>query len=190
MNPILNEINQQYLQIQDYIDPLPGYLDQLAEQERAEYLKKSGEALQTYHLALDKLRISVARLSPHEIIEGYTQGCRLLQRNLSGYMGEQFKQAYVPIMITAIRSEHTHTAWLFLQVLAEQLGVGAASIVTEALNSEAIGIREKALLITEQLSLIEAIPKLQKMRQDPVEEIASLAEQVLQSLRSEGANRS
>jgi hypothetical protein len=182
MNHALNEVNRLYLEIQNSIDPAPGYLDQLTAQERAAYMQRLDAAKQIYHLALDKLRAVVSQLSLDEMIEGYTYGCRLLQRSLSGYMGRQFNVAYIPLMITSIRAGHVHTAETFLQVLADQLGKAAAPIVIESLDSQAPGIRQKALLVIEQLHLVEALPKVQALIRDPVKETALLAKQVLQRL--------
>lgn len=184
MNPILNEINELYLQVQNYIDPLPEYLTKLTEQERLDYAGMRDESSQIYNLALDKLRGVAPSLSPNEIIEGYTQGCRLLRRSLGGYMCHLFDRAYIPIMIQAIMNEESRTAWMFLQTLADQLGKEVAPLVLRSLDSKSELLREAALSVTGRLELVEAIPKVQVMTKDSDLEISSLAKSILDSLES------
>jgi HEAT repeat protein len=183
MNTVLSNINGLFYRVQDYIDPISD-LHQLTEQELSAYLQMREQASRDYNVGLEQLRAVVPTLSVSEIVEGYTEGCRLLQRGLSGYMSHYFNPAYVPIMKAAIDDHQWHTACIFLQALADHLGSNAAPTIIEALDSPSAAIREKALLIADQLELLEALPKVQRLIHDPVTDLASLAEETQHNLQN------
>jgi len=179
MNPKLKEVNDLYLQIQDYIDPTVEYLAGLTEEQRLELESNADEHLRLYEIAIEKYREVAPALSPDEIIEGYKQGCRLLQRTLSGHMCYAFDKVYIPIMIQAVRNDEAHTAYLFVQSLADHLGKEIAPLVIEALDSESALTRERALAVVRQLELVEALPTVRGMVNDPYLEISYLAKDIL-----------
>lgn len=187
MNPALNEINDMYLPIQQYVVPLPEDFEQMQRLDPVEGGRMAEEASAIYRTGLDQFRVVFATLSVEEIIEGYLQGCRLLQSHLCGEMSTHFNRAYIPVMLQAIKSSHPYTSIVFLQALADHLGDQAALIVIEALGSHLPGLRERAVLLTEQLHLLEARAQLQRMSNDSDEDIAFLARQVLRNL--EGGRR-
>jgi hypothetical protein len=98
-------------------------------------------------------------------------------------MGRDFHESYVPVMIRAIRSPHLHTASVFLQVLANNLGEDSAPIVIDALAVQEL--QETALSIVAQLNLQEAAPRVEMLTQDAVEEIAAFADKVLSKLKKQ-----
>ncbi len=163
MNSNLHIINDTYLSIQDIIYPNTEYVLQLDEQHVAQLRHISPSAQLLYAKYSEKLLSILPNLDSLEIIQGYNEGCRLLQQNLSGYMAQNFKKEYVPIMISAIRSDQEHTAWIFLQVLADEIGISLASLFISALSSKFDSTREKALTIVRQLYIYEAIPIIQSL---------------------------
>lgn len=189
MTPKLKEINDLYLQVQNHIDPTAENLASLTDEERLEYESRADEYSRLYKIAMEKYKEVAPTLSPDEIIEGYRQGCRLLQRNLSGHMSYYFDKVYIPLMIEAIRNDESHTAYLFLQSLADHVGKEFAPVVIEALNSESALTRETALAVVRQLELVEAIAKVRDMVNDPNLEISYLAKEILRSWEGrEGVN--
>jgi hypothetical protein len=187
MNELLREVNDLYEQSQPYVDPTPidvNTLQMSSAKEQQSFLEMANQGVSTYQLAISKLQAVLPTLSSTEILEGYTQGCRLLQRSLSGYMGSHFDRMYLPIMVQAVTEGVPHTGATFLHVLVVQLGKEAAPLVLQSLGSVSDDMREGALVAAKQLKLVEAIPTIQGMIHDPVTPVAVVAEHVLQELNT------
>jgi hypothetical protein len=174
VNKQLKEVDMMFMQIQDYIDPTPDYLSKLTQDKWMELQKDRSNYTDIYNSGLEKLRLVLPTLSNNEIVEGYTEGCRLLQRGLSGYMADHFQQEYIPTMIGAIKQPHLHTGWIFLQALANNLGKDVAPLAIEALSIE--GLTETALNVVKELNIIEALPKVRQLINGDNTTIAFLAE--------------
>ncbi len=129
------------------------------------------------------LRI-LPHLTPAEICQAYHEGCMLLQRNLSGWMGRYFDPVYIPTMITAIQQQHDHTSWIFIQVLAAHGGSQYRDLILYALQSRSLDVQEQAVNLVEQLQLTEAIPQLSAIAQGD-SELALDAQRVLQKLAAD-----
>lgn len=202
MHPVLQEINELYLQIPHYIDPSPEYIESLNRQNEVlksqpdehrrrwqlEFAGQRAECSRIYSLAIEKFEAVSSTLSPTEVIEAYKQGCNLLQRNLSGHMSHHFDEAYIPLMIQAVKSGEGHTAHLFLPILAQQLGRDIAPLAIESLDSQFTCVREAALSVVYQLELVEAVSKIRTMAdQDP--EIAEMASNIIRKLEGRAEHR-
>lgn len=186
MNQYLEEVNELYLQIQGrYMDISPENKYSQTPEAQGEFANHLNEYSRIYNLALEKFRIIAPNLSPAEIIEGYQQGCRLLQCNLSGDMCQNFDTVYIPTMVQAIKNNETHTSHMFLQALADQLGKEISPIVIETLNSESALMRETALSVAEQIKLLEAAPKIRMMINDVELDVAFLAKKIIASWESQ-----
>ncbi len=174
MNAHLNEINKLYLKIQgQYID------DTIQEKDDSIDISKVEKFSEIYNIALEKFNKIAPLLTPYEIVEGYKQGSNLLQKNLSGRMSLHFNDLYTPVMIDAIKNDHQHTAYLFLQTLADNLDNDITSIVQFALQSKSKLTRETALNVAEQLNLFELTEEIQEICFDVEPEISSLAKQII-----------
>jgi hypothetical protein len=180
MKQELENINKIYLQIQDYFFPAPEYFDDKPDGQ--EYIKKGQEYEPLHSFAKGEfLRISPL-LAPEEIIEGYEQGCRLLQANLSGLMYNKFDRKYIPIMLKAIKDDHSHTAFLFLRALvlyAKDQKDKLVPLILSSLRSKYVVTLEAALSAAFELRLIEAIPIVEQMTKDSRPEIREMAERFL-----------
>jgi hypothetical protein len=182
MNEKLREINELYLQIWgSYMDISRDEWFNPSPEERAEFADYFEENSRIYNLVIEKFNALSPDLSPAEILEGYQQGCKLLQRNLSGDMCQNFDIAYIPTMIQAIKNNETHTAFMFLPVLADHMGKEIAPIVMEALDSESPLIRERALSVADHINLLVAAPKIRAMVNDVEPQVASLAGKIITS---------
>jgi hypothetical protein len=136
MNASLSQINALYARIGHLFDPSPEFitmLDHLSDTDLARYAQNQKKVSAIYASAIHQLQQLLPLLSHEEIIEGYQQGSTLLQRNLSGYMATYFDASYISIMIEAIESDHSHTAWVFLQALADNIGKSLSHIYTGAI---------------------------------------------------------
>jgi hypothetical protein len=183
MQADLQAINNIYLEIQRHLFPASDDPMMVAAEADTDWAAAHPEALRQYQEALNRITVIVPSLSPREIIAAYTHGSTLLQMNLSGYMGRDFVPEYIPTMTEAIRSGHFHTGWLFLHVLARHAGRSVAPLIQDMLQSPNAKMRETALAEAADLHLIEAIPQIQMLLNDPVDEIAILAQQTLQRLQ-------
>ncbi len=180
MNMELEEVNRMYQEIQAYIDPTFDELKSRTETQQRNIQKNYAQHNQVYNLALEKINSILPNLTTNEVIEGYKDGGRLLQRNLSGYMAGHFNHDYIPTMINAIKQPHLHTAWLFLQALGNNLGGEVSDLVIEALEME--GLQETALSIVGQLNLVEALPQIQRLTENHNATIAYLASETIKQL--------
>lgn len=186
MNPSLKEINDIYLQIQDSIHPPTGYFEGITEEKRLDFVQKMSEYAPLYETTADRFRAVLSSLSPVEVIEGYQQGCRLLQSGLAGHMYHHFNEAYIPLMVQAVKNDE-HTAWLFLSSLvmhARHMREEIAPLAMRALNSKWPSTREAALTAIGELRLMEARPMVEEMAKGPDPEISELARNVLEFWRS------
>lgn len=188
MNKLLREINDLYLQVQDYIDPAPDFMERLLNNDDPhalqEYREKIRWASDIYQHAHAKLVSICDSLSPIETIEGYGEGCRLLRKGLSGYMVSKFDRSYIPLMAQEIRNPESLTAFMFVQSLADQLGLEAAPIILDALKRADPRMRERALVAIQQLAMIEAIPVIEPLIYDENELVATKAKDVLNVLHT------
>jgi hypothetical protein len=184
MKQQLEEVNAMFLLVQDYIDPTVEHLEKITREEQLEYERNAEKYLRAYNVAIAKYKEVAPSLSPSEIIEGFQQGCRLLQRSLGGWMCFHFDEAYIPIMTDSIRKNELHTAHLFLQALADRLGTEISSIAIDSLDSNSVLIRSTALAVVRQLGLVDAYAKVESLTNDSSNEIAYLAKQILEEWRA------
>ncbi len=184
MNKELEEVNSMYQEVQPYIDPTVDELKSRSEVYQLELQTNNNKYGKVYSLAIEKLDLIFPRLSPNEIIEGYSEGCRLLQRSLSGYMANQFHSDYIPTMIDAVQRPDLHTAWIFLQALADNVGGDIFPLAVEALDTKEL--TETALNIVEQLNIVEALPKVKVLMSSEDDSIASLAAEIWSHLQRKG----
>jgi hypothetical protein len=184
MHPALEEIDNLYRQVQDYFDPSPGYFDTLTEAESAAYQAAQPEASLIYNLAISKVNTVVPQLSPEEIIAGYQNGSRLLRRNLSGYICRDFVPIYIPLMREAIQTGDLPSVRHFLPALAQHLGQDAAPMVLETLSHPQVLLRETAVYVAGDLGLIQAVPQIQALLQDPNQAVVTAAQRVLDILEN------
>lgn len=178
MKKELMEVIEIYLPIDGRYFDIPA--DKFDEQLE-DWNKMRNEYSRIYDLGAEKSVLIAPDLSPEEIVEGYQQGCKLLQRNLSGRMSQHFDRLYIPTMVQAIKNNETHTAFIFLPALAEHLGKEVGPIVLEALDSKSPIIRERALSAADHIKLLEAAPKIKAMVDDPEPEVAFLAGKIIES---------
>ncbi len=187
MNSSLKEINDIYLRIQDYIHPPVGYFEGVAEEKRLDFAQKMSEYAPLYETTADRFGSVLSGLSPAEVVEGYQQGCRLLQTGLAGYMYHHFNEAYIPLMVQAINNDEEHTAWLFLNSLvmhARHMREEIASLAMRALNSKWRPTREAALTAIGEFRVMEARPMVEEMAKGSNPEISELAKNILEFWQS------
>lgn len=182
MNSSLLETDNICRKVQDYLDPEPDVFEKMTEEEWLNHREMYDSSNAAHRAAIAKLMELLPKLSTQEISEGYTEGCRLFQRALSGYMVRNFNLEYIPTMMDAINTPHLHTARNFLQSLADNIGSEISSTVLAALDVN--GLCETALSIVGQLSLTEALPKVQQLISDPDPAIASIAQTILSELNN------
>lgn len=163
MKPEIAKINGRYFEIQDYIDPtnILNFAQNCTQQEWIEFQATRNHYSAEYNVLYKSLMMLVKKATPIEISEAYGDGCRLLQRSLSGYMGYNFVDSYIPVMSKSIGDNHFHTSWIFLQVLADNMGKEAQHLIEHALDFEAT--QETALNLIRQLKLYELEDKIQEI---------------------------
>jgi hypothetical protein len=169
VNSSLAEINALYLQIEPLFDPssdLMQSLEHLSDDDLRNIQETKNDVLPIYRTALAMAQSLIPSLTPDEIIEGYQEGSRLLQRNLSGYMGVQWQVEYIPVMIAAIEQDHDHTAWIFLHILADKVGRDLALLYIKALDSQSSEVREAALVVIDRLCLRESLIHVERLTRD------------------------
>jgi len=177
MKPELKEINEIYIRIEDYFFPAPGYFDDV-ERHGREYVGRQHEYESLYLSAGNKFDSISAKLTPKEIIEGYEQGCRLLQENLSGWMYHRFDREYIPIMLKAIDDDHGHTVPLFLRALtlyASDLRDELIPRVLKLLSSKDVATQTAAISAAYELQIDEALPIIRELTSDPNPEMREIA---------------
>ncbi|MCA9882817.1 MAG: hypothetical protein KC546_09205 [Anaerolineae bacterium] len=140
MNHEFELINDLYLVIQDYIDIPSDVLDEIASDDQLaeDFLSKGRLYKPKYDTALKELVTLLNESAPQDIAEAYKDGCRLLQRNISGYMAHHYHECYRQIMEWAIIERHYHTVWVFLQSLADRIGSEAWPIIEAVLGDKAL----------------------------------------------------
>ena len=164
MNSELAKINDVYLQIQDSLYPPPGFLD--IPENQAGFFDRMKDAKVIYQKMVKKLEKVVSKLSSQDIIDGYKSGCRLLQSNLSGYMYEDFRKEYVPVMLEAITNDHVHTTHIFFRALvmhAPEVKGELKPLVIKALKSKHVSVVHAALSSAYQLRLDDALPIIKEL---------------------------
>ena len=182
MNPLLDNVNNLYLQLESYFDPSLDLFLSLSEEKRIEYMVRKNELTNEYKTAIEMMRTTITILSEQEILEGYQEGCKLLQRSLSGYMCQNYDPIYAQAMVNAIERDESHVAPHFLQTLANNLGREIIPIAIYALNSNVTSIKRTALSVADQLLIVEALDKIQELTNDGNEEIPYLAKEVVRRL--------
>jgi hypothetical protein len=183
MNTGLEEINNLYLSVQEYMDAPMEYLLGLPEDDYTEYQEKRKAASAIYEVALRKFEIIVPSLTIAEIIEAYEKGSDLLRANLSGYIFSHFDEAYIPLITRSIREDHPH-AYRLLGALCYNLPHNQVKpIVLDALNSAVRLTKETALGFVKDMEVIEAIPKVRELLKDPTPNLAEFAQEVLTILK-------
>jgi hypothetical protein len=121
---------------------------------------------------------TIKTFEPSEVAEAYTEGCRLLQTNLSGFMGNNFCDEYYQVMVNAIYGQHFHTSWLFLQAIADNVGERVSPLIEFAIEVEPL--QETALSIIRQLKLQEFKPQVEKLLNSDLQSLAQAALDVLE----------
>lgn len=186
MDAALKSINDVYVRVQQYIDPGMDFILRVkttfSPEEQRDYYEKRAIAVEDYKQAHDQLGELCESLSPEQIIVGYQMGCRLLQRGLSGCMANRFDRSYIPIMSQAIQEGAEHAGLIFVQALADNIGIEAEPIILDALKSSIPIIRERALAVVEQLNLINAIPQVRVLTTDSHELVSKRAATVLEHI--------
>lgn len=182
MESSLDQVNKIYVRLEKFFDPSIDSILNLSDQDRIEFSTTQTELIEEYKWALNMLRNTVPLLSEQDILTGYQEGCKLLQRNLSGYMCQNFNRLFLQTMIEAIEREEEHVAPHFLQAIADNLGREAIPIILSALDSRQISIKRTALSTSDQLKISEALPKIKKLTNDNNKGIAYLADEVMKRI--------
>lgn len=181
MIPELAEVDQLYLQIQDYIDTPYQHWQSLTPAEAEDFKKElrdnQEETLRIHHLAATKLHNILSQASPTNVIEVFNEGSRVLRLGIGGHMISDFNEAYIPLMISEIKIGTSRLSSLFLQTLTDQLGLQIVPLIIESLDNRIT--QEQAIHSVDQLKLIEAIPKVHEIAQTGPSEIASIAQEIL-----------
>ena len=182
MNSEIENINKTYEKVQNIIDMTYEQLKQMTEQDwlRAKSERASAEVV--YQKAQERLYVLLPELKPIQISNLYEQGCRLLQRNLSGYMVQHFSIDYVDTMKAAVVNGHWHTAWMFLQSLADNVGEYETDLFVEALSIPEL--QETALSIIGQLHIREASEYVKEISEDKLNDNKLLAKSIYKKLGS------
>lgn len=186
MNEVLDRINSVLVEVQNYIEPDVETLLQVHEQDENSFLVEREKAHKRYKESVAELVLVLPKMLPEEMILGYREGGKLLQRVLSGYMGKFFHSQYSPLMIEAIHNAHEHTAWIFLQVLAKELDSGYEEIIAQALHSSSAEVRYKALNIVDEMEMVDVVLEVQALTHDSIEAVATLAKDTIHRLKDKG----
>ena len=184
MNPELKKCDAVYRTIEDHVFPSREFIARIEsfnEDELDTYRDVREHAMNQYDECVNEVLRVLPRLTPAEICQAYHEGCMLLQRNVSGWMGHHFDPVYIPTMIAAIQQHHDHTSWIFIQVLAAHGGSQYRDLIVHALHSASLEVQEQALNLVEQLRLPEAIPQLNAIAHGHTE-VALDAQRVLKKL--------
>lgn len=180
----LDQINRLFIKLEPFFDLSLDSILNLSEENQRLFVEEKSTVYADYELAIELLRNSVPLLSKHDILTGYKEGCKLLQRGLSGYMCQQFDRLYLSTMIDAIERDEIHVAPHFLQAIADNLGQESISVVLSALNSKQASIKKVALSVCHQLNAAEAMPIIRGMTADQDKIIAHLALETLKWLEN------
>ena len=176
----LEEINSNYREIEDYIDPPPHLIASFTDDDWVNFAARSESSRSQYEKDLKQLNVLLPTLGSATIAEAYNQGCRLMQRNLSGYMAQHFDPVYVPVMVKAIETKHFHTAQTFLQVLADHEYPQIENLLSEAIKLREL--QDVALSIIRQLRLKSFQDIVNDLCQSPdktINEIANNTKEIL-----------
>lgn len=157
MTPRIQELDEMYKALENSIYPMHIDDETISSLEYNEYQRMSYEA----EKLSERLFSILPSMSDHEIAEAYRNGCRLLQRNLSGYMARNFSDLYISVFEDAIEAGHTHTGWIFLQVLAEHNIDHYKNLVIKCLDVE--GYTDTSIGIIFSFNIREACNELIQM---------------------------
>ena len=188
MNPLLQNINEIYQAIQQYIAPSAAEwiaLQKLDPAQQKAFLVATNEARHRYGEAVVTAQHLLPMLTPEELIEGYTEGTALLQRNISGYMVMHFQRAYIPLMTKEVQHQAAHTGATFLRALVNHMGQEASPLIIECLVGNTDELREVALVAVAELRLHAAVPIIRGMMNDTNPSMREVARQVLLDMNSD-----
>src|SRR5690349_16039701 len=132
MRPEIAEINSRYEIFQDYVYPTTEFIKNLineGEEKLAEHRKLGQLHKPEYEILVKRVLEIIKDFEAAEVAEAYTNGCRLLQMNLSGFMANNFCDDYYAVMVNAIHAQHFHTSWLFLQAIANNVGEKVSPLI-------------------------------------------------------------
>jgi hypothetical protein len=187
MKPELTKINDMYLQIEDVIHPssVDSYLENLTKLGEDEFNERLKEAKPIIELAIEQFRKISATLTPREVIEGFTEGSRILRANFVGHMWMHFDYAFTPTIVSTLRENYDYEgAYLLLGTLAKNLPKeDVIPIVLEALDANSRRTIEAAIGIVDDLKILEAIPKLQYLTTKSNPPVSEFAVEVLAALQ-------
>lgn len=187
LNKQLDDIDDAYIEVEKYV-PIGSLRDTLkSKQGRDEYQKYGEVHLQKYDETMNRILSLAPELRREEIIDGYINGSSILQRNLSGYMvNEQFfDEAYIPIMIDAIKNDRTEPLYGFLLTLSRVLDESnVIELVSIGLESQYYRVKITACGIAEQKKFVQFIPKIRMLLTDNIMPVVDSAKRALEVLES------
>jgi hypothetical protein len=187
-NKQLDEIDDIYIKVEKYV-PIGFLVDTLKSNKGQEEYQKNGKLyLEKYNEAFDRFKALAPSLKPEEAIDGYINGSILLHRNLSGYMiaDQFFDDAYLPIMIQAIKDDNTEPLYGFLLTLSGILDEAIIiELVSIGLESQYYRMKITACGIAEQKKFVQFIPKIRKLLNDEPIPVVDAAKGALELLESE-----
>src|SRR4051812_11799839 len=114
MNQQLQEINDQYLKVEMYLNVSPEQVLHLSEEEWNASQDKREEAINVYRVVAEKFIEIAPSLLPSEVIEAYEQAGQTLKAHLTGHMYHHFDEVYIPVMIKAINNDDSDHLYFFL----------------------------------------------------------------------------
>lgn len=188
MNPKLEEVDQLYQQIEWYFEP--DLLDpkvRIDEVQRGKE-KEKDKLYQIYNQAANKIDEVAPTLSPDEIIDGFLHASKILHRNLSGYMisKELFDEAFIPVMIQAIKDDNSQPLYGFLLTLSKILDEAKViELVSIGLNSQYYRMKITACGIAERNKFVQFAAKIRRLLNDEPIWVVDAAKGALEVLEGE-----
>lgn len=179
MHPKLQEVDTIYRTVEPFFysdkenKNAPHSIDNIHDPDTTERMSLK------YQYAIEQFQHIAATLSEQELIEAYMQGSKLLQMNISGCMARNFTDAYIPLMINALRFGHIHTSRTFIFMLARELTHTREAFLQEILQHSEQAIRIEAIYNIVDLDIHTLLPHIQQLTQDKDEEIAQISARVL-----------
>jgi hypothetical protein len=183
MHPELAKINTRFEMMQDYLFPTAEVIEKLpeaGEEARVEHKRLINLYRTEYEILVYRVPEIAKGMEAHEIVEAYTEACRMLQIGLGGFMAHNFSDAYYGVMVNAIYANHKHTEWLFLQVIANKCAEQIDPLIEFALGKE--HLHEKALSIIHQLKLKQFRSEVESLLNSSNERLKIIAQAALDAL--------
>lgn len=179
----LHEIDEAYRAAQPFMEPSTRYIQNLSSSEFEAFRERAYEHVKVYEAGVQKLRQIAPSLAPEEILEAYPKVCHLLQRSLSWYMCTRFSPVYSDVMRQVIISGDPSIGPNFLVALADNNDPNIGALINQSLLSDDKIMVDRAIMIAEQLDLVDSIPFLASVanRFDGV--IVELAQSVINYLQ-------